>query len=347
MIEGLPQLLEDSGQPGLTELRGLVRKVLNGAGATGQVIEQQRLNPRVYRLRFDIDSRVHSLIAKRLEPRIARRIELVMSRWLPALGLDQGGPPLLGVVAGRSGQCVWHIYEDLGDWALNTVDPDPACTQVVVELLAQIHTRFAEHPLLAECRLHGGDLGVYFYSSNVRDAINALEALRPPEIEMSAKRLGVRDRLLERMCRLLDEQPERTQMMIEFGGPETLLHGDLWTTNTFVIPVADGLRARLIDWDHAAVGPACYDLSTFLLRFPIRHRPWILDHYRECVARSGWRLPVTRYLNVLFDTAERARYANRVIWPALALLTDRSEWGFDALAEVEQWFEALQPVLPE
>ena len=49
---------------------------------------------------------------------------------------------------------------------------------------------------------------------------------------------------------------------------------------------------------------------------------------------------------MLFETAELARYANRVIWPALAIARDGAAWGFPELAEVESWFEALGPVLP-
>ena len=40
-----------------------------------------------------------------------------------------------------------------------------------------VHTAFAEHPLLPECRLWGGDRGIHFYSANVRDAIIALRSL--------------------------------------------------------------------------------------------------------------------------------------------------------------------------
>ncbi len=57
--------------------------------------------------------------------------------------------------------------------------------------------------------------------------------------------------------------------------------------------------------------------------------------------RLGCRLAPTEQLHVLFDTAERARYANRVIWPALALVRERAAWGFPELAEVERWFRAL------
>jgi len=133
------------------------------------------------------------------------------------------------------------------------------------------------------------------------------------------------------------------QMLETFGGPETLLHGDLWTTNTFVATTNDGLVARLIDWDHAAVGPASYDLSTFLYRFAKRERPWILEAYRRHVARAGGRLPPDRELNLSFETAEYARYANRVIWPAAAILQQKAAWGWEQLAEVERWFDALEP----
>src|SRR5207247_2485186 len=125
------------------------------------------------------------------------------------------------------------------------------------------------------------------------------------------------------------------------AGPGTLLHGDLWTINAFVEHTAAGPRARLVDWDRVGVGPFSYDLSTFLFRFPPEQRPRILECYRQAVAAAGWRLASGSELEVLFDTAEQARYANRVIWPALALVQEHAAWGFPELAEVERWFEAL------
>ena len=113
----------------------------------------------------------------------------------------------------------------------------------------------------------------------------------------------------------------------------------------FVIPTDTGLRARLIDWDHAAVGPASYDLSTFLLRFPVQHRPWVLDLYQQAIARAGWRLPSVPDLNRLFETHEYARYANRIIWPAIAHVVDHAQWAVDELAEIDQWFENFGAVL--
>src|SRR5207249_826009 len=84
-----------------------------------------------------------------------------------------------------------------------------------------------------------------------------------------------------------------------WGGPETLLHGDLWSINVFVIPTAHGPRVRLIDWDHASVGPASYDLSTFLLRLPSQERSWVLEVYREEMSRAGWGLPPMPILKIL------------------------------------------------
>ena len=343
MIEGLDKLLEGKGQPGLTELRELLQELLAGRDGTGRLLDQQSLKRRtqcVFRLRFDINGQTRSVVIKRLEPEIARRNELVAKRWLPAIGLDGSGPPLLGSVAARSGVCVWHVYDDLGSYELGPRqldrEPDPERLEAAVELIAQIHTRFAGHALLGEVRLHGGDLGIHFYETNVRDAIAALDALPGP---------AVRGRLLDRLYKLRDELPERTEALAKLGGPETLLHGDLWAINVFVVPTSTGLRARLIDCDHAAVGPVSYDLSTFLLRFPLEHRPRVLELYRQAVASAGWRLPEERELNFLFETHEYARFANRIIWPAIALVMDHAEWGIEELAEIEHWFEKLQPVL--
>ena len=341
MIEGLRKVLKGSGQPGVIELREVLADLLGGRACESRFIDQQALQPhsqRVFRLRFVIDGETRSVIVKRLRPEVELRSRWVARRWLPAIGLHESGPPLLGIAAAHSGLCVWHVYEDLGQHELDPRVFDRARVSAAVELIARMHTRFAGHALLGEVRLYGGDLGIHFYDTNVRDAIAALEALNGAR---------VRDRLLERLHKLRDELPQRAQALSELGGPETLLHGDLWAINVFVIPSDAGLHARLIDWDHAAVGPASYDLSTFLLRFAVEQRLWVLERYRQEVASAGWRLPGERELNQMFETHEFARFSNRIIWPAIALVMDKAEWGWDALAEIDQWFEELGPVLPE
>ena len=125
-----------------------------------------------------------------------------------------------------------------------------------------------------------------------------------------------------------------------------MLHGGLQRHSVLVIPEGGELRVRLVDWDHVAVGPAYYDISTFLSRFPPGDRRAILQRYRDAAEPLGFSLPAGRPLAVLFDTAEFARLANRLIWPALAVADGNVEWGFQALAEVERRIETHEPILP-
>jgi len=336
-----------TAEPGWTELCDVLEDVLADNGANGGPIELERLKSRVYRLGVGADGRAHSFVLKRFDPWLARRNELVLRRWLPALGLEERAPRLLATAAERHGGCVWHVYEDLGEGALDPAHPDPERVGVVVALIAELHTRAAGHALVPECRHFCGNLGAPFFAANLADAIALLERLAPPRVEPTPEQGALRGRLLTRLYRLRDDLPRRVHLLETLGGPDTLLHGDLWTTNTLVHPTPRGLMARLIDWDHAAVGPVSYDLSTFLYRFPKPERPWILEAYRRAVAPAGWHLPPTWLLNVVFETAEYARYANRIIWPAVALLEQRAAWGFEQLAEVERWFDALELALPD
>jgi len=347
MIEGLDKVLETHGQRGLAELRGLLRDLLGGREAEGCLIEEQTLQPRalrVFRLHFLINGQTRKVIVKRLKPEIGRRSELIEKRWLPAVGMSANGPSLLGRVVEPGGNCVWHVYDDLGPFELDVNRFDRESVGAATKLIARLHMQFARHPLLGEVRLHGCDLGIHFYDANVRDATYALEAC-----QASPQQTPVLNHLLQRLSKLRKELPQRAQALKAWGGPETLLHGDLWSINVFVIPTAPGLHVRLIDWDHASVGPASYDLSTFLLRLPSQERSWVLEVYREEMSRAGWCLPRAPGLNLLFETAEYARLANRIIWPAIALVQDRAPWAWESLAEVDQWFddfENLGPVLP-
>ena len=344
----LRRAVSDTVEPGAAELyHALSEALLDSAVEDEGPAELERVKSHVYRLRIASNGRARSVVLKRFDPWLARRNELVARRWLPAIGLGERCPRLLATAADRRGECVWHVYEDLGEGAVDAVHPDPARVRVVVDLIAELHGRAAGHALLPECRHFCGDLGAPFFAANVRDAIAVLEGLVPPRVAPKPEQGALRGRLLLRLYRLRDELPGRVQRLETLGGPETLLHGDLWTTNTFVATTSDGLVARLIDWDHTAVGPASYDLSTFLYRFPRRERPWILEAYRRAIARAAWRLPPICDLNMLFETAECARYANRLIWPAAELRQEHGTWGWDQLAEVERWFDALEPALPD
>src|SRR5262245_38448005 len=106
MITGLGDVLAGSRDLGLTELRALLGALLGGPGATGRFLQRSGLNGRVDRLRFQVNGQERSLVVKRLAPEIAQRNRLVAERWLPAVGLSQHGPPLLGSAAERGGRCV-------------------------------------------------------------------------------------------------------------------------------------------------------------------------------------------------------------------------------------------------
>src|ERR1041384_4391503 len=98
MIDGLHTLLADSGQPGLAELRSALEDLLGGQSAAGCLIEQHKLKSRasrVFRVRFAMNGSTRSLVIKRLEPAIAWRNQLAITRWLPAVGLGDGVPHLL------------------------------------------------------------------------------------------------------------------------------------------------------------------------------------------------------------------------------------------------------------
>ena len=72
---------------------------LREAGAVGEPVELKRLKKHVYRLRIGSNGGASSLVLKSYDPWLARRNELVVRRWLPALGLEDGCAHLLATAA--------------------------------------------------------------------------------------------------------------------------------------------------------------------------------------------------------------------------------------------------------
>lgn len=332
-------------EPGAAELCAVVEELLGGAAESASTMRLQRFKEGVYRLRIGSQTGFHSVILKRHEPAIAQRDRLAFERWLPRLGLGDRCARLLAAAAERRGLWVWHVYEDLGDETLAVRRSKPSL-RAVIDLIAELHTKAAGHPILPEVRRHVPDHGIHFFCANMRDAIDALEGLSPNRRSLPAESTTARARLLERLHDLLGDAPRRAQAMAEAGGPDTLLHGDLWPQNVFVAPSGNGVRARLIDWEHVGVGPVSYDVSTVLYRAPAEDRAWVLERYREAVKARGWILPANDELNLLFHTAESARCASCIVWPVIAL-NEGAEWGADRLVEIEQWFDVLRPPLPD
>jgi hypothetical protein len=330
---------EQHGEPGFAELWETLQE-LPGISLACRIASFHKLKSRVFRLTFRSASGIQSLVLKRLEPSVAQRDRFVAERWLPALGLGGCAARLLGTAALRRGDFFWHVYEDLGDETL-AVRRDAARIRATVDLIAALHTRAAGHHVLPDARRYSGNLGFTYFTANVGDAIAAFETLAAAGIKVPVEFAGVTDRLLVRLVALRDDTPRRARAFDAASGPDTLLHGDVWPINVFVSQSNDGLHARMIDWDRAGVGPFSYDLSAFLFRFPPEDRSWILEWYREAVARAGWRLAPAEDLQLLFDTAERARYANCLIWPVRAFVESRAPWALPHLAEIERWFATL------
>ena len=327
--------LGEIGEAGVAELSDLLSATLEGA----RLEAVYRLKRRVYRLEI-VDGAHRSVVLKRLDPAVANRNELLVTRWLPALGLPDRCARLLGVAAERSGRCVWHVYEDLGDETL-AARPSAERIAATVDLVAELHARGAGHAVLPDARHQGGSRGISYFIDNLRDAVAALKLLADSGVEPPTGHAGIVERLIQRARALLADVPRRTRIFERAGAPDTLLHGDLWPINVFVPDTGEGPRARLVDWDQVAVGPFSYDLSTLLLRLPAGDRCEIVERYCAAMDPHGWEKVSRDDLDVMMDTAERARCANGIIWPTLAVVREGADWGFPQLAEVERWFEAL------
>ncbi|MHC5211135.1 MAG: phosphotransferase family protein [Planctomycetota bacterium] len=347
------------------DVRALVHLLAEGIGTDAAALHIRAclaLKRGVHRVSFDADDRPGSVIVKRTSPEIARRNRLVSDRWLPAAGMGDAAPGTYGILTDPDPSCVWLVSEDLGEHTFASRPREAARTRAAIERIAELHRRFAEHAVLGEVRHWGGDLGPAFHLGNLRDAIRALRALARSRVDATGPRARTRERLLARLEELILHAPARAETLARRGGPETLLHGDLWLENLVEVPadvagdVAGAARGEvpgaarpaiaLIDWDHAAVGPALYDVSTFLYRFPRDERRGLWARYAAALGDGPWWLPDEADLALLCETAEHARIANRVIWPALAALRGEGDDHLEQLHEVAGWFDALEPLFP-
>ena len=306
-----------------------LRAALADAYPGADVVAEDRLKSRVHRVVLATGGSETAVVAKRLTASTAERNRMLAERWLPAAGLGELGPPVLACPPVREGVS-WQLYEDLGK--PREVTRESVAT--VLRAAARLHATFATHPLLPECRMALGERGAGFLTTRVQDARRGITALQAR---------GERPELCARIAALLDDVAaqldDRALALATHGGPDTLLHGDLWPANTFVL---GGGRVRFIDWDRAAVGPLAYDVSTLLSRLPATWRTWALDVYRAALAEHGIELPGSAQLRAAFAAAELARCVDRLVWPTVALLMGENvEWAWDELPEVASWFDGI------
>jgi len=347
VIPGLQARLEAIGaaEPALVgALEGLL-----GARLRCEVTETLRSGA-VERLAFAGAAGARTLVIKRLSLDRAHREARALRHWLPRAGLDDFAVPLLAVAPAADGAAVWHVYEDLGgrtlEHALASEEAGCAAVAASARAASELHVGFSGHALLAEVRLAGLDLGPQFFANAIADARRALRALRGRG-GLDARGRDATGRLAERLARLAEEAPARSDAFRTLAWPETLLHGDLWPSNVAVL-ARD--RVRLLDWERTGIGPAVYDLSTLLRRLPPAARPVALAEARVVTSRAGWLWPGPELLERVSETCELARFASCLGWRVLAALDAPREagvptWLVDDLVEIEGWFQQRPPLL--
>src|SRR5437870_6703157 len=269
--EGFVRSLEERREPGAAEVYERLQEMLGGAESWNGALSLGRLKQAVYRVQVG-DGSGRALVLKRHPPAIAQIDRLVAERWLPVLGFADRCPQLLAAASEREGRWVWHVYEDLGHDNL-AGQRLPWRVEEAVDFIAELHTRAAGHSLVPEIRCRARDHGVPFFLSNLRDAIDALDALADLPRDAPPEFPAARTRLLDRLHTLLEDAPRRVRLMEEHGGSDTFLHGDLWPKNIFVSMNAAAPHARLIDWDHVGDGPCRYDVCTLLYQVSPDKRP--------------------------------------------------------------------------
>ena len=320
------------GPGDLDLLAGALGSLSDGGKEPVRVVSTTVLGEGVHRIELTGSDRP-SVVVKRLRSTRARREQRVTDRWLPGVGLDGLGPPRLSTVAEPDGAFVWHVYGDLGARGLDRPDVNAGTVDLAMCRLADLHARFAGHLLLPEVRFAAGDLGAYFWTRSVRDALATVDRLRPPHLVPSPEDAATRDGVLFRLQTLRDDEPARVRLLEECAGPETLVHGDLTRANVFVL---DG-AVRLIDWDHVGVAPAAFDLSTHVAYYPPALRRVVVDRYTAAMAVRGFPFRDDVDWDLLVGTFEAGRLANQLIWLAISIL-EGAEATFERLAG---WGQAL------
>lgn len=305
---------------------------LTGNGHRVEVAEAVTIRRDVYRLALD-GALYPSVVVKRVPSPRSQLEHRVIGRWLPAVGLDGFGPPRLVAVGEPDGRHTWHVYADLGPNGLDRTEVDGDTVAAAMDKVAELHAAFARNAMLPEPRYAACDMGAHYYVKSVRDALRSVALLRPPDVDMSGEDEALRDRLVDLLTRLVDDEADRLWMLQHQAGPETLVHGDLTRANVFVMWESGRRRVRLIDWDRCGVAPAGFDISTHLAYYGEPERQLVLDSYTAAMAARGFPFPTDLDWNLLVSTFEAGRLANQIIWVALGIHEDNG-WTF---ADLSAW----------
>jgi hypothetical protein len=317
--------------------------LLDNEEDSARLIREEKLRHRVYRVLFEVNGVCRSLIVKSSRVERAERSRMTLRYWLPAVGLDHIGPVLLGATQQQNG-AIWNVYVDHGRRTLIDDPSDSAAATAAIRTVAELHSRFMGHSLLAECRNSGQTLDPYVYESSVMAALSALESIE--DLVGVTDAAILQESLTKRLRVLAQEVGLRTRLLKTLSGPQTLLHGDLYPSNIVLPNGLDGPLSRIVDWDHLGVGPVGFDLVFLLGNLSEELRLDALECYRSLMRNLFDRWPTEREWNTLFDTFQFVRLAKCVTSFANAILVGEVEYGVRKLRDADQWFQDVRPVLP-
>ena len=268
----------------------LVETFGTGVRATER-LRVEKLDGRAYRVELET-SEHHSVVLKIFRVLRARRNELVLNRWLPAVGLSHLAPRLLAVAPGPDDSSVWHVYEDCGDVTLADRE-DPGSIRSALRAIGRVHAAFVEHPLLEEITTQGKPPGNYFF-----DTPELHESVRASVERLNASKDVPRSDTIANLADCLAALAPVFANTAPISGPQTLLHGDLYPSNIVVSNGAHGddeaaCSARLIDWDRAGIGPFLFDLAFIVGELAPEGRQLALSAYRESMEPhlTAWPTP--------------------------------------------------------
>jgi hypothetical protein len=242
--EPIPQEVEEVLARGLQKYLGRPVRIVELHSTF--LADTFRTHP-VYRLHLTFDGGERlAVIFKRLQSQQdedVRREVLLYRRLLTDGRFD--APTVYASLCDEARGRYWLFLEDVGGLRLEWCDVDdwPAAFRWVAKMHAEYYGREGELRALGYLGEHGPPF-YRFLAQGVREMLQWLDAPR---------RLARFEPLMARWFDLSVEHLARQ--------PRTLLHGDLSCYNLMVQP---GPKIRPIDWGHAAIGVAGWDVAKLI-----------------------------------------------------------------------------------
>ena len=312
--------------------RPLREALVETFGKAAQQLRAEKLDGRAYRVKLEA-SEHRSVVLKIFRVPRARRNELVLHRWLPAVGLSDLAPRLLAVAPAPDESSVWHVYEDCGDVTLADRQ-DPGSIRSGLRAIARVHAAFVEHPLLEEITTQGKPPGNYFF-----DTPELHESVRASVERLNGSHDVPRSDTIAKLADCLAALAPLFANSAPISGPQTLLHGDLYPSNIVVSNGAhdEGRAARLIDWDRVGIGPFIFDLAFIVGELPPESRQLALNAYRESMEAHLPRWPTPREWQQQFKRVRMGRIVRAIATYVGLFENGNGQYAIEKFEESLSW----------